>query len=100
MTLRLEASCTRAVVLGAYSQRSVSSIPVKGLDQASWEQQPPLPPVEYDSPRGADYFAEPPSADPNAAWCERAGVNHPLSLDWRKRFLCQAGGNEPLGAKG
>jgi len=47
---RLEAACRRALLVGAYSYKSIESILRKGLDR----QQPQN--IEHDNIRGANYY--------------------------------------------
>lgn len=57
-TVRLELACRRAVVLGAYSYRSIQSILEKGLDSQPVQeerQQPVIPAHEY--LRGKKYYS-------------------------------------------
>ncbi|MGH8471286.1 MAG: IS21 family transposase [Gammaproteobacteria bacterium] len=57
---RLEAACTRAIRLGAYSYRSVKNILSSGLDRVPLEETafPPINPMPaHDNIRGAAYYA-------------------------------------------
>ncbi len=55
---RLDAACQRALLIGAYSSKSVESILSKGLDRQTLEdpQQELELPHDHDNIRGADYY--------------------------------------------
>jgi len=54
---RMEAACTRALSVGAYSYSSVASILKKGLDrQPLLPNTEPSTPVEHENVRGPDYY--------------------------------------------
>jgi transposase len=53
---RLEAACTRAVLIGATSYRSVESILKNGLDSKPLPEAEPSPPVHHSNIRGSQYY--------------------------------------------
>jgi transposase len=56
---RLEAACSRALLMGAYSYKSVHSILSRGLDRqtaGNLIQQTNLPPVQHENVRGPEYY--------------------------------------------
>ncbi len=56
---RLEAACQRAVRLGAVSYTSLKSMLQRGLENQPFPDTPqPLPPLEHDNVRGADYYRQ------------------------------------------
>lgn len=56
---RLEAACQRAVRLGAVSYTSLKSMLQRGLESQPFPDTPqPLPPLEHDNVRGADYYRQ------------------------------------------
>lgn len=56
---RLEVAAGRALILGAFSYRSVDSILKKGLDQLpADEPAPETPPLTHENLRGPDYFKD------------------------------------------
>ena len=54
---RLEAACTRALALGSYNYRSVSSILAKGLDARPLSTPVPRTNPEHTNLRGAGYYS-------------------------------------------
>lgn len=55
---RLEAACSRALQINAFSYRSIESILKSGLDRKSLPEVPPNgPSVEHDNIRGAAYYS-------------------------------------------
>ena len=56
---RLEAACARALIINATSYKSIASILNSGLDKRpSPQERPPLPAIEYDNVRGAQYYQQ------------------------------------------
>lgn len=53
---RLEAACSRALIIGANSYRSIESILKKGLDSQPLPEQAPSPPVHHRNIRGSQYY--------------------------------------------
>lgn len=55
---RLEAACTRALVIGARSYRNVKSILDKGLDRQALPTKSASSPeaIEHENVRGPDYY--------------------------------------------
>jgi len=54
---RLERACERALLIQAFSYKSIRSILKKGLDRLPPpEPPPPIPPIQHDNIRGAKYF--------------------------------------------
>ncbi len=56
---RIEAACAKAIVLGAYSYRSVQSILEKNLDGVRTETLPQAPvTTRHENVRGAEYYIQ------------------------------------------
>jgi len=55
---RLEAACSRALAITAFSYRSVKSILEKGLDRLPAPEHFETAPIRHDNLRGANYFSE------------------------------------------
>lgn len=53
---RLEAACTRALAIKAYSYKSIRSILEKGLDKEPLTPEKEYPLIEHTNIRGSDYF--------------------------------------------
>lgn len=53
---RLEAACSRAVRIGAYTYKSIKSILQNGLDRESLPESSPAASVTHQNVRGGDYF--------------------------------------------
>jgi transposase len=54
---RLEAACSRALAIRAYSYKSIRSVLEKGLDGQPLSPPEPQPPIDHKNIRGGNYFA-------------------------------------------